>query len=147
MTDTADEDDYDDFRSYSRDRSGSRSKKPSRKRSRDKDDDDASYDGDYHEAKKARFNALEEEEIKWKLSKDDVQYINDKMRVNIPPKKVKDMILKDMPVPSNLGKIPRMDEFWEDKLEKRDPGRLILDNDLANIQDEIWDTTGPLLKL
>ena len=147
LTDTADEDDYDDFRSYSRDRSGSRSKKPSRKRSRDKDDDDASYDGDYHEAKKARFNALEEEEIKWKLSKDDVQYVNDKMRVNIPPKKVKDMILKDMPVPSNLGKIPRMDEFWEDKLEKRDPGRLILDNDLANIQDEIRDTTGPLLKL
>ena len=57
------------------------------------------------------------------------------------------MILKDMPVPANLGKILLMDEFWEDKLERRDPGRLALDQDLASIQEEIRDTTGPLLKL
>ena len=135
-------------RSYSRDRSDSRgTTRPNRKRNRDEDDDDESDVDNQHEAKKARFNALEEEEVKWKLSKEDLKYVNDKMRSNIPPKKVKDMILKDMPVPANLGKILHMDEFWEDKLERRDPGRLALDQDLASIQEEIRDTTGPLLKL
>ena len=135
---------------YSRDRSESRCTsvtKPRRKRARNDDDDKSDDDDDHHEAKKARFNALEEEDVKWKLSKHDLKYVNDRMRVNIPPKKVKELILKDMPVPSNLGKILQMDEFWEDKLEKRDPGRLTLDKDLANIQEEIRDTTGPLLRL
>ena len=99
---------------YSRDRSESRSTsvtKPSRKRGRNDDDDKSDDDDDHHEAKKARFNALEEEDVKWKLSKHDLKYVNDRMRINIPPKKVKELILKDMPVPSNLGKILQMDEF------------------------------------
>ena len=147
LSDSDDDDAGDNAFRYSRDRSDSRSTyvtKPSRKRDCDDDDDKSGDEDDHHEAKKARFNALEEEEVKWKLSKHDLKYVNDRMRVNIPPKKVKELILKDMPVPSNLGKILQMDEFWEDKLEKRDPGRLTLDKDLANIQEEIRDTTGPL---
>lgn len=85
-----------------------------------------------------------EEENKWQLPGDLVEYFKEYLEKFIPEKDLKDKVLDENPVPANFPKVRKLDEFLFQFLNSHEER---LDTSLSKIEGKIWDILGPLSKL
>ena len=99
--------------------------------------------------KRCRFEALPDEAVNaWDLPSEMEKYANKHMIKFINDKVITDTVLVDQPVPSNLVKPLKMDEFFKDMLEERKmKSQLAWDQILEKLQHKTVNVYGPLSKV
>ena len=111
---------------------------------------DSSADEESHNDRFIRI-ITENGKFKWKLPKSMVNYANKYFEDHIPEdsqKLLKEAILRQNPVPDNLGNVKKLDDFLRDILkEKRKTNEQNIENVLEKIQQETVDVMVPLSKL
>ena len=99
------------------------------------------------ENKYSFFQAVpDKDKRKWELPDELAAYYNDNSRKFLTEKDVCETITDEYPVPSNIEKAPRMDDFITSMLSSKTGGASITDKDkdLQKIFNKIRDVLGPL---
>ena len=88
----------------------------------------------------------EKEKFQWALPQELADYYNDSSRRYIPPKEIDESITHDLPVPSNIDKVPVMDSFISSIISSMAGKSKITnrDDDLKGIFNKIRNVMGPL---
>ena len=96
-----------------------------------------------------RFKIVsEEEEFRWSLPADTVEYANKNSEKFIPDKDVKEAILLKFPRPENIDPVKKLDEFLLELLkQKKITVDIKIDDTFEKVQGKVTDIMGPLSKL
>ena len=106
---------------------------------------DSKSDEESTEPRLKRFRITpKEEEFKWCLPQELVDYLQEHIDNFIPEKDLKEKVLGENPVPANCPKVRKLDEFLDQFLNSHDER---LDTSLSKIEAKIRDVLGPLSKL
>ena len=99
--------------------------------------------------KRCRFEAMPDEAANlWELPTEMGEYVNRHMTKFINEKTIVDTVLLDNPVPPNITKPFKMDDFFRELLdERRRKSELSLDSVLEKIQQKTVNVFGPLSKV
>ena len=154
--------------SYSGEESSKKKRKSNKKRKRSPSSSDSSIssdgkdthsgeEGDYIGIKKSkskkqskkRFKLYEpttkNEQYNWELPSELAHYYNKHCRVFVEDTELKEQVKELLPVPSNIRKVPKLDNFmvstWENQGKHFMADR---DGDMVRIQGRIRDVMGPL---
>ena len=105
-------------------------------------------DGEYT-SKRLRFQATSNEEhFKWSLPDDVAEYANKNMKRYVPDKDIKDSVLLENPVPSNINSSFVLDDFLKSLLDDQKRTRqLEFDTTLEKLQQKTVNIFGPLSKV
>ena len=99
--------------------------------------------------KKQRFElGTDENEGNWELPESNAEYIHKYMGVHIAEKEIKDSILYEHPVPSNIKKVPELDSYMKNLLNDNSKFNVMkVERTLKTIQEKVHNVFGPLSKL
>ena len=92
---------------------------PARPQAQDKTQEETSDDsteiqsGSEPIAKRRRFELDSSNEMSWELKQELVDYIHKCMKVHVSDKEIKDNVLYDNPVPSNIREVPQLDNYMK----------------------------------
>ena len=90
----------------------------------------------------------EEEEHEYELSEELSEYANHYMSKYINDKGLKEKILTENPVPTNIDKVKVMDEFLKGIMkDKKKSNEILLDSILEKVQKKTRDIFGPLARM
>ena len=90
----------------------------------------------------------DEEQREWELPDELASYPKKYLQKFFQGKNLKDSILNENPVPTNITKPRRLDEYYKELLEENRAKRdLTLDDTLEKIQSKTLNIMGPLSKL
>ena len=108
----------------------------------DKDDHEVTY-------KRQRFEALaEEEQHEWQLPDELVRYSNKYFEKFVQEKSLKDSVLLENPVPTNVTELRKLDGYFKELLEEKNRRKeLSLDTNFEKLQSKTRSIMGPLSKL
>ena len=84
-----------------------------------------------------------EDQFKWLLPKDMVEYVNDHSQTFLPKKGVHDSILMENPIPSNFDQPQTMDDFIVPLMSKNETS---VNLSLEKVQQKIVNVMGPLTR-
>ena len=99
-------------------------------------------------AKRKRFKLDSSNEMSWELKQELVDYIHKYMKVHVSDKEIKDNVLYDSPVPSNIREVPQLDNYMKTILSDNSKfTTLKWEKTLKTIQDKVISVFGPLTKL
>jgi len=87
---------------------------------------------------------LKEEEFRWSLPQDLVDYLTEHLETFIPDKDLKVKVLDQNPVPTNCPSVRKLDEFLNQFMSKHTER---LDMTFCRIEEKIRDILGPLSRL
>ena len=101
------------------------------------------------EEPKAKVQKLElfDEENAVELATDLAEQINNYVRRHVSDKVLKEKIMDNNPIPSNIDKPKKLDMFMKDTLTSYKAFTIARDNQLYNIQASIHKIFGPLTNL
>ena len=99
--------------------------------------------------KRQRCEAFaDEEQHEWDLPDELASYANKYLQKFVEDKNLKDSILNENPVPTNITKPRKLDEYYKELLEENRAKReLTLDVTLEKIQSKTLNIMGPVSKL
>ena len=99
--------------------------------------------------KKQRFElGTDENEENWELPESNAEYIHKYMGAHIAEKEIKDSILYEHPVPSNIKKVPELDSYMKNLLNDNSKFNVMkVERTLKTIQEKVHNVFGPLSKL
>ena len=127
---------------------------PARPQAQDKTQEETSDDsteiqsGSEPIAKRRRFELDSSNEMSWELKQELVDYIHKYMKVHVSDKEIKDNVLYDNPVPSNIREVPQLDNYMKTILSDNSKfTTLKWEKTLKTIQDKVISVFGPLTKL
>ena len=100
-------------------------------------------------AKKQRFKLeRDEEEASWELPESNVRYIYKYMGTHNSEKDIKESILLEHPVQSNVKKVPELDSYIKNLLNDNSKFNVLkIERTLKGIQDKVHSNFGPLSKI
>jgi len=111
-------------------------------------------DDNKHKRKKQKLNdgmfhvKSEEEEHHYNLPENIVDYIHHYMAKYIPDKELKEKILVQNPVPTNVRPVHHLDEFLRDIMkDEKKSNEILFDSVLEKVQGKSRDVLGPLSKM
>ena len=99
--------------------------------------------------KRARFEINPtNNDSNWELSQNLVDYVHQHMQEHIPPRDLKEGIMEINPIPTNIRKVPELDNYIKNTLQENTK-HTTLKNErvLKNIQDQMVYILGPLSRL
>lgn len=113
------------------------------------DEESPKEDGTEPPYKRQRFEAVAEEDNNmYELPEELAAYVNKYLERFVPDKGLKDSILYENPVPSNVIKPKRLDDFFKELLEEQKKrSEMALDDALEKIQQKTLNILGPLSKV
>lgn len=99
--------------------------------------------------KRPRFEALaDEKQYDYELPDEMADYLNKYMDKYVPDKDLKDSIMTENPVPSNVNKPKKLDGYFKEILnENHKRNELKVDDALEKIQDKVVQVMGPLARV
>ena len=98
--------------------------------------------------KRTRFNASEDVDSKWDLSDELAKYVNKAFKGFIADKILKEKVLEENPVPTNIAKCKKLDTFLKKLLEESGKKYCVKgDESLLAVQERIRNVFGPLSKV
>ena len=86
----------------------------------------------------------QEEQFNWSLPDDMAEYFRDNRNKFIPDGDLESSILKESPIPDNLGKAQVLDQYWQPLLSK---DQVNLDKSLEKLHQKVLNVMGPLSKV
>ena len=102
-------------------------------------------DSDSHPRRHKRFKIVAKgDENMWELPKSMARYANSQFREYIPDKSIEETLLSGYPVPANIQKVKRLDDFLKTLIS---PSTSCMDTVLEKTQGRIRQVMGPLSKL
>ena len=125
-----------------------KSRKKKKKHRRKRDSSSSSSNSETSSADEGFQVISEEDQYKYSLPQKIATYINDHFSTYMKDPDIKKQVLLKNPVPNNVNKAKKLDEFVRDILkEKHKPRDLDLDSTFEKIQTKNINVLGPLSKL
>ena len=99
--------------------------------------------------KRPRFEALaDEKQYDYELPDEMANYLNKYMDKYVPDKDLKDSVMTENPVPSNVNKPKKLDGYFKEILnENHKRNQLKIHDALEKIQDKVVQVMGPLARV
>lgn len=99
-------------------------------------------------AKRARFELDDDSHDSWELPAALCDYVHKYMKSHIPDKDVKEKVLAQNPVPSNIRKVPELDSYIKILLQDNSKySTLKMEKAFKNVHDKLHLVFGPLSKI